>query len=82
MKTPNQIRIHSAQISQHIVRAASFPGSAARQYRIQLRPSTGSDWQLLVTCTSRAEAMARIEELTYCGLQVRMIDQPCCPTAA
>jgi len=82
MKTNTSIKIHSAQTSTHIVRAASFPGSAARQYRIQLRSATNSDWQLLTTCSSRAEAMARIEELTYCGLNVRMIDQPCCPTAA
>lgn len=64
------------------VREASFPGSAARQYRVQVFSGETRDWQVYANFAHLPQADACWRKLTLDGHQARIIGAQRAPSAA
>jgi hypothetical protein len=73
-------RISDAQAKQ--VRAVSFPGGLARQYRVQYQQPGSAAWHVHGSYRQREEAEQAVETLQRNGLVARLIEYRYCPAAA
>jgi len=64
------------------VRAVSFPGGLARQYRVQYQHPDSQTWQVHGCYREREEAEKAVAALQAKGLQARLIEYRICPAAA
>ena len=62
------------------VAAASNPG-VVRNFRVQVRDSSSSDWQMHSTFRRRSDAESCVAALQIGGVSVRLVDCDRCPTA-
>lgn len=62
------------------VTSLSNPG-VIRNFRVQVRQSSGSIWQMYRTFRRRSEAESCIVDLQRAGMVARLVDCDRCPTA-
>jgi len=62
------------------VASASNPG-VVRNFRVQVRDSNSSDWQMYSTFRRRSDAESCVADLQVGGVSVRLVDRDRCPTA-
>jgi hypothetical protein len=73
-------RISDARAKQ--VRAVSFPGGLARQYRVQYQRPESAAWHVHGSYRGREEAERAVESLEREGLAARLVEYCYCPAAA
>ena len=62
------------------VASASNPG-LVRNFRVQVRDSNSSDWQMYSVFRRRSDAESCIDALRRDGVSARLVDCDRCPTA-
>jgi hypothetical protein len=71
------IRLDASHTS---VASASNPG-VVRNFRVQVRESNASDWQMHSIFRRRSDAESCVSALQICGVYARLVDCDRCPTA-
>jgi hypothetical protein len=61
--------------------AASVPGGAARQFRVQYQPPSEADWRLYANFSRSDQAEECLSTLRQRGIPARLVKYQCCAAA-